>query len=99
MSTNFAKTLVWKQDYDVTNSAHQIQMITLCHWMNPPPWKVSAYATGSLCNCTVCKCQKFALNKAPVLLTTLNSMLLYIVGDRRDLCLQNRWKFCHTLSF
>jgi len=32
MSTNLAKTLVWKQDYhmtsfcDVTNSAHQIQM-------------------------------------------------------------------------
>jgi len=21
---------------DVTNSAHQIQMTTLCHWMNPP---------------------------------------------------------------
>jgi len=31
MSTNFAKTLVWKHDYmtsncDVINSAHQIQM-------------------------------------------------------------------------
>jgi len=22
---------------DVTNSAHQIQMSTICHWMNPPP--------------------------------------------------------------
>jgi len=21
---------------DVTNSAHQIQMTTICHWMNPP---------------------------------------------------------------
>ena len=31
---------------DVTNSAHQIQMTTLCRWMNPPPWKVSAYATA-----------------------------------------------------
>ena len=30
---------------DVTNSAHQIQMTTLCRWMNPPLWKVSAYAT------------------------------------------------------
>ena len=30
---------------DVTNSAHQIQMTTLCHWMNRPPWKFSACAT------------------------------------------------------
>ena len=30
---------------DVTNSAQQIQMTTLCHWMKPP-WKFSAYATG-----------------------------------------------------
>ena len=29
---------------DVTNSAHQIQMATLCRWMKTPPWKVSAYA-------------------------------------------------------
>jgi len=36
MSTNFA----WKHEYDVKlwrhNSAHQIQMTILCHWMNPP---------------------------------------------------------------
>jgi len=31
---------------DVTYSAHQIQMTTICHWMNPP-WKFSAYATAS----------------------------------------------------
>jgi len=30
---------------DVTNNAHQIQMTTICHWMKPPPWKLSAYAT------------------------------------------------------
>jgi len=30
---------------DVTNSAQQTQMTTLCHWMKPPPWKLSAYAT------------------------------------------------------
>jgi len=24
---------------DVTNSTHQTQMTTICHWMNPPPWK------------------------------------------------------------
>jgi len=33
VSTNFAKTLVWKHEYgvnyDVTNSAHQVQMATL----------------------------------------------------------------------
>ena len=58
------------------------------------------YLLSSLCNCTVCKCQELALNKAPVLLTTPNSLLLYIVGDRRDVCLQNCWKlcYCHTLS-
>ena len=38
------------------------------------------YLLSSLCSCTVCKCQEFALNKAPVLLTTLNSLLLYISG-------------------
>jgi len=27
---------------DVTYIAHQIQMTTICHWMNPP-WKFSAY--------------------------------------------------------
>jgi len=35
MSTNFAKTLVWKHEYDVKlwrhKSAHQIQMTTICH--------------------------------------------------------------------
>jgi len=39
---------------DVKNSAHQIQITTICHWMEPPPWKFSAYATGThhlnLCN-------------------------------------------------
>jgi len=29
---------------DVTNSEHQIQMTTVCHWMKPPPIKFSAYA-------------------------------------------------------
>jgi len=31
---------------DVTNSANQIQVTTVCHWMKLPPWKFSAYATG-----------------------------------------------------
>jgi len=44
------------------------------------------YLLTSLCNCKVC--HELALNNAPVL-TTLNSLLLYIVGDRRDFCLQN----------
>jgi len=30
----------------VTNSAHQMQMTTLCRWMKPSPWKVSADATA-----------------------------------------------------
>ena len=32
-------------NFDVANSAHQIQMTTICHWMKPP-WKFSAYATA-----------------------------------------------------
>ena len=47
------------------------------------------YLWSSLCNCTVCKCQELSLNKAPVLLATPNSLLLYTVGDSRDCCLQN----------
>jgi len=31
---------------DVANSAHQTKMTTICHWMNPPPWKFSAYTTA-----------------------------------------------------
>ena len=30
---------------DVTNSGHQMQMTTTCHWMTPP-WEFSAYATA-----------------------------------------------------
>jgi len=26
-------------NFDVTNSAHQIQMTTMRPWTNPPPWK------------------------------------------------------------
>jgi len=44
-STNFAKTLVWKREYDVKlwrhKSAHQIQMNTICHRMkHTPPMKM-----------------------------------------------------------
>jgi len=30
---------------DVTNSRHQMQMTTICHWIQPP-WEFSAYATA-----------------------------------------------------
>jgi len=40
MSTNFAKTLVWKHGndvkFDVTNSAHQIQITTIWPWTKLP---------------------------------------------------------------
>jgi len=40
-----------KHDHGVklwrTNSAHQIQMTAICHWMKPHPWKFSAYATDA----------------------------------------------------
>jgi len=31
---------------DDTNSAHQLQMTTMCHWMKSPSWKFSACATA-----------------------------------------------------
>ena len=31
-------------NYDVTNSAHQIQITTICHWMKPPPLQFYAYS-------------------------------------------------------
>ena len=43
---NFAETLVWKQEYDVTNSTHQIQMTAIRYWMDPSLWKFSAYGTA-----------------------------------------------------
>jgi len=40
MSTNFAKTLVWKHDYDVKLWCHEQRTPNtndyLCHWMKPP---------------------------------------------------------------
>ena len=49
MSTNFAKTLVWKQDYDVILWRHKQRTPNTNDYPLPlnetPPWKVSAYAT------------------------------------------------------
>jgi len=42
---------------DVTNIAHQIQMTTICHWMNPPR-KCSAYATSYSCLRSTVTCSK-----------------------------------------
>jgi len=41
-------TMNMTSNCDVTNSAHQIQITTTCHWMNPL-WKFSAYATAEHC--------------------------------------------------
>jgi len=46
VSTNFAKTLVGKHEYDVTHSAHQMQITTIRHGMKPPSWKFSGHATA-----------------------------------------------------
>jgi len=50
MSTNIAKTLVWKQDYDVILWCHKQRTPNTNDYPMPlnetPPWKVSAYATG-----------------------------------------------------
>ena len=49
MSTNFAKTLVWKQDYDVISWRHKQGTPNTNDYPMPlnetPPWNVSAYAT------------------------------------------------------
>jgi len=49
MSTNFTKTLVWKQDYDVKFWRHK-QRTNKYKWLPyvtewNPPWKFSAHAT------------------------------------------------------
>jgi len=54
---------------DVTNSAHQMQMTTLCRWMKPPPWKVSAYATA-----TKRQIEKRTKATAFVIATALNNL-------------------------
>jgi len=49
MSTNFAKTLVWKHEYDVKLWRHKDRTPhTNDHHMplNEHPWKFSAYATA-----------------------------------------------------
>ena len=49
MSTNFAKTLVWKQDYDVILLRHKQRTPNTNDYPLPlhetPPWNVSVYAT------------------------------------------------------
>jgi len=54
MSTNFAKTLVWKHENDVKLWRHKERKPnTNDHHMTlnePPPWKFSAYATASNCS-------------------------------------------------
>ena len=60
VSTNFAKTLVWKHEYnvklwpDVTNTARQMQMTTICYWMKPP-WNFSAHPTDLICTFQILK--------------------------------------------
>jgi len=50
MSKYFAKTLVWKQDYDVKLWRHNLRTPNTNDYPMPlnetPPWKLSAYATG-----------------------------------------------------
>jgi len=40
VTTNFAKTLVWKHEYDVKLWHHKqrtpVQMTTTCYWVKPP---------------------------------------------------------------
>jgi len=67
---------------DVTNSAHQIQMTTICHRMTPPG-KFSAYATAAV------ECHLFPLCKG--LLTEIAEMALSVeegVGTGAQLALK-----------
>jgi len=76
---------------DVTNSTHQIQMTTLCHWMKPP-WKFSAYATATTIE-TLCICDRTSLEvkcQGPFLkwrfsaMTTLSHLLMFGPFQRRS---------------
>ena len=59
MTTNFAKTLVWKQDYDVKLWRHKQRTTNTNDYpmsLNyPPPWKLSAYATAPYVEYTAVK--------------------------------------------
>jgi len=52
MSTNFAKALVWKHEYDVKLWHHKERTPNTNDYHMPPnenfPWKFSAYATESI---------------------------------------------------
>jgi len=53
---------------DVTNSAHQIQITTICRWMKPPPWKFSAYATDWITDEAVWKVKRNKCKKVSKIL-------------------------------
>ena len=76
---------------DVTNSAHQIQMTTLCRWMNPPPWKVSAYATASwnAKSCNICH-SKYCRKKA-----TLTAIFHVLITTSRIFTRLNFFRLFH----
>ena len=67
---------------DVTNSAHQIHMTAICHWMNPP-WKFSAYATAVPCaatNLSILICKSSARTKQSVISVALKTPLEIRLG-------------------
>jgi len=61
MSTNFAKTLVWKHEYDVKlwpnkeRTPNRKWPPFATEWWNPP-WIFSAYATSFMCSYVLCYC-------------------------------------------
>jgi len=71
MSTNFAKRLVWKHEYDVKLWRHKERTPNTNDHHVPewnPPWKFSAYATGH------------ADLHAQIVLTSISCFVLLIVA-------------------
>jgi len=69
MSTNFAKTLVWKHEYDVKLWRHKERTPNTNDHLMPlnetPPWKFSAHATGQV-NREIAPTPKFSKTRSVV---------------------------------
>ena len=95
MSTNFAKMLVWKQDYYVILWRHkQLTPNTNDYPMplnEPPPWKVSAYATASwnAKSCNICH-SKYCRKKA-----TLTAIFHVLITTSRIFTRLNFFRLFH----
>ena len=85
---------------DVTNSAHQIKMTTICHWMKNPWWKFSAYATvRSTCHkCDKCVRVGYIFYYEASQIQNINRMSGEALSTVSDLLPLTYWYWCRNDS-